>query len=117
MGQLRRRTLFRMENENFRPCALSPGTTAYTSSVSTTSLQRTRAGPQSHPEPAELLRFLRGEASQAEAQAGVRHLLTGCPQCMAVTRPVWRLAEHELRVLPTYRKKASSRAGRLEAIR
>jgi len=109
--------LFRMANANCRARALPPGTTAYAFSVSTTSLQRTRVGLQSHPEPAELLRFLRGEASQAEAQAVVRHLLTGCPQCVAVTRPVWRLAEHELLAVPAYRRKRSSRAGRLEAIR
>jgi hypothetical protein len=40
-----------------------------------------------------LLRFLRGEASRAERRAVVRHLLTGCPGCVAVTRQVWLLAE------------------------
>jgi hypothetical protein len=47
----------------------------------------------------------------------VRHLLAGCPECIAVTQPVWRLAEHELRAVATYRRKGSSRAGRPEAIR
>lgn len=51
---------------------------------------------QEHPEPAELRRFLRGEASGAEARALVRHLLAGCPQCLKVTRPLWKLGESPL---------------------
>ena len=46
-----------------------------------------------HPTPALLLRFLRGEPNLAERRDIVRHLLTGCPECLAVTRPVWKLAE------------------------
>jgi hypothetical protein len=46
-----------------------------------------------HPKPDLLLRFLRGEASVAERRAIVRHLLAGCPACLAVTRPIWYLAE------------------------
>jgi hypothetical protein len=88
-----------MENENFRPHALPLGTNTYASSVSTTSLQRTRVSPQSHPEPIALLRFLRGEASREEAQAIVRHLLAGCPECVTVTRPAWRLAEGRMEVM------------------
>jgi len=38
-----------------------------------------------------LLRFLRSEVSRAERQAVVRHLLTACPQCIAVTREAWHL--------------------------
>ena len=49
-----------------------------------------------HPEPDLLLRFLRGEASQAERRAIVRHLLAGCRVCAAVTRPVWHLADPPL---------------------
>jgi hypothetical protein len=49
-----------------------------------------------HPEPAELERFLRGEASRAEARALTRHLLAGCPQCLKVTRPLWELADRPL---------------------
>jgi hypothetical protein len=45
-----------------------------------------------HPRPIVLLRFLRGEAADVERCAVVRHLLAGCPECVAVTRPVWRLA-------------------------
>jgi len=46
-----------------------------------------------HPQPEALHRFLRGEASPSERRAIVRHLLAGCGQCAAVTRPVWLLAE------------------------
>ena len=46
-----------------------------------------------HPRPVLLLRFLRGEAAPAESRAVVRHLLTGCPKCTAVTRPIWLLAD------------------------
>jgi hypothetical protein len=46
-----------------------------------------------HPTPAELGRFLRGEALRDDARAVVRHLLAGCGQCLAVTRPVWKLEE------------------------
>jgi hypothetical protein len=55
-------------------------------------MKRTRA-EESHPTEDSLLRFLRGEASQAERRAVVRHLLAGCPECLAVTRPVWKLME------------------------
>jgi hypothetical protein len=70
-----------------------------------------------HPAPAELHRFLRGEASREEAKAIVRHLLAGCPECVVVTRPVWQLAEHRIEPLPLYKKKGSSRLRRMEAIR
>jgi hypothetical protein len=46
-----------------------------------------------HPRPDDLLRFLLGEASRAEAREIVRHLLTGCPQCLQVTRPLWRFGD------------------------
>jgi hypothetical protein len=49
----------------------------------------TRAG---HPRKELLLRFLRGETSGAESREVVRHLLTGCRDCVAVTKPVWDLA-------------------------
>lgn len=48
---------------------------------------------QQHPDPQLLERFLRCEAEGEERQIVVRHLLTGCPQCMAVTRRVWSLAD------------------------
>ena len=37
--------------------------------------------------------FLRNELQGAERRVVVRHLLTGCPQCVAVTRRVWSLAD------------------------
>ena len=46
-----------------------------------------------HPTPALLLRFLYGEINLVEKRTVVRHLLAGCPECVAVTRPVWQLAE------------------------
>jgi len=46
-------------------------------------------GHREHPKPDLLLRFLRGEVSASERRAVVRHLLTGCPECIAVTRPAW----------------------------
>ena len=42
-----------------------------------------------HLEPKELERFLRGELGRAEARRVVRHLLTSCPECVAVVRPLW----------------------------
>ncbi|MFY9820180.1 MAG: hypothetical protein WAM82_02290 [Thermoanaerobaculia bacterium] len=36
-----------------------------------------------------LQRFLSGEAASPEVRTVVRHLLAGCPQCVAVTRPAW----------------------------
>jgi hypothetical protein len=51
-----------------------------------------------HPRPDVLLRFLRGEAALAEKRAVVRHLLAGCRECTAVTRPVWRLARNDWRL-------------------
>lgn len=49
-----------------------------------------------HPKPDLLVRFLSGEASGAERRAVVRHLLTGCRECLAVTRPVWDFTAHVL---------------------
>jgi anti-sigma factor RsiW len=44
-----------------------------------------------HPQPDLLLRFLRGEISRTDRLEVVRHLLTGCPDCVAVTREAWHL--------------------------
>lgn len=46
-----------------------------------------------HPKPDLLLRFLRDEVSAPERRAIVRHLLTGCPECVAITRPAWGLPD------------------------
>ncbi len=56
---------------------------------------------RSHPGPRELERFMGGELSPAGCSAVVRHLLTGCPRCVAVTRRLWALGERlrALRVL------------------
>jgi hypothetical protein len=53
-------------------------------------------GQRKHPRPDTLLRFLRREATRAESLAVVRHLLTGCRKCLAVTRPVWGFADERL---------------------
>lgn len=48
---------------------------------------------EKHP-PMELLeRFVRGAAGAEENRDIVRHLLAGCPRCLAVTRGLWRLGE------------------------
>lgn len=46
-----------------------------------------------HPDSQLLERFLRNELQGEERRIVVRHLLTGCPQCVAVTRRVWSLAD------------------------
>ena len=48
---------------------------------------------QQHPDPQLLERFLRCEVEGEERRIVVRHLLTGCPRCVAVTRRVWVLAD------------------------
>lgn len=47
----------------------------------------------SHPKPGMLERFMREELGRAEVAGLVRHLLTGCPQCVEVTRRLWNLGE------------------------
>lgn len=46
-----------------------------------------------HPDPRLLERFMRGEASALERRSIVRHMLTGCLQCLEVTRPLWRFGD------------------------
>lgn len=46
-----------------------------------------------HPAESDLERFMRGDLTRAEVRQVVRHLLTGCPSCVAVTRAVWRLGD------------------------
>lgn len=50
-----------------------------------------------HPEPDLLARFMAGDASHIERSAVVRHLLTGCRECLAVTRQIWGFAERALK--------------------
>lgn len=49
-----------------------------------------------HPDPRLLERFLRGEASALERRTIVRHMLTGCLQCLEITRPLWRFGDRPL---------------------
>jgi hypothetical protein len=42
-----------------------------------------------HPTPDMLERFLRGKLDPADCRGLVRHLLTGCPVCRAVTGRLW----------------------------
>jgi tetratricopeptide (TPR) repeat protein len=46
-----------------------------------------------HPDPQILERFMRNEASAQERRAVILHLLTGCAQCVGVTRRLWTLGE------------------------
>jgi len=48
---------------------------------------------QSHPHPTQLERFMRGELPGLVVRSIVRHLLTGCPSCLSVTRRLWVLAD------------------------
>jgi len=45
-----------------------------------------------HPPQAQLDRFLRGKAPGGEKRLVVRHLLAGCPECVAAVRTFWELA-------------------------
>jgi hypothetical protein len=58
------------------------------------------AGHRAHPDAGQIARFMRGESPQAEARLILRHLLTGCPQCLQVTRPLWRFGDEALLRLP-----------------
>jgi hypothetical protein len=53
----------------------------------------------SHPSAEELRSFMRGELKRPEIRDLVRHLLTGCPECLEVTRRLWDLGERSLRLL------------------
>jgi hypothetical protein len=52
-----------------------------------------------HPAPARLGSFVRGELSREDNRAVVRHLLTGCPACSDVLRPL--LGQADLPLLRT----------------
>ena len=49
--------------------------------------------PGQHPDPQILERFMRNEAGAPERRVVILHLLTGCAQCVAVTRRLWSLAD------------------------
>jgi Ni/Fe-hydrogenase subunit HybB-like protein len=46
-------------------------------------------GEAHRPSEERLERFMRGMLPRAEVAAIVRHLLTGCPFCLVVTRELW----------------------------
>ena len=54
--------------------------------------QSSSTNPGSHPDHGLLERFMRGDVLAQEKRRVVRHLLRGCPRCMAVTRSIWALA-------------------------
>ncbi|HSS78787.1 MAG TPA: hypothetical protein VLV54_18855 [Thermoanaerobaculia bacterium] len=70
-----------------------------------------------HPKPDVLQRFMSGEVSRDEARGILCHLLAGCPECVAVTRPLWGLAELRHKAQRVSQQKESSRLGKMEATR
>lgn len=51
----------------------------------------------SHPDPSQIRCFMHGgRLPREEVRALVRHLLTGCPQCVEVTRRFWSLGSEPL---------------------
>ena len=48
---------------------------------------------RSHPIAEQLERFMRGELTRPETLPIVQHLLSGCYDCVKVTRPLWALME------------------------
>lgn len=51
---------------------------------------------EGHPAPGLLEAFMRNEVTAPNRLRIVRHLLSGCPQCVAVTRRVWSLGDRYL---------------------
>lgn len=49
-----------------------------------------------HPEPERLESLMRNELSGFERRRLIRHLLTGCPRCVKVTRRCWTLGSRSL---------------------
>jgi tetratricopeptide (TPR) repeat protein len=45
-----------------------------------------------HPDGGLLDRFMRDDVGAPDRRRVVRHLLTGCPSCVAVTRRIWEIA-------------------------
>lgn len=66
---------------------------------------------EEHPDVRVLERFMRSELQGRERRTIVRHLLTGCPECVAVTRQLWSFGEER----PAGERRASE--GRREASR
>lgn len=63
----------------------------------------------SHPRQDLLLRFMGGKATRPETCEVVRHLLVGCRECLAVTRPVWSFADERVVEPPGLRSATSER--------
>jgi hypothetical protein len=55
---------------------------------------------EQHPDSRLLERFMRNELQGQERRIVVRHLLTGCPRCVSVTRQIWSLADRRPGALP-----------------
>jgi len=49
-------------------------------------------GPE-HPDPDLVERFMRSELAGDDRRRIVRHLLTGCPRCVEITRRLWSLGD------------------------
>ncbi|HEX3529627.1 MAG TPA: hypothetical protein VH988_21420 [Thermoanaerobaculia bacterium] len=49
-----------------------------------------------HPEPERLEGLMRNELAGVERRRLIRHLLTGCPRCVKVTRRCWTLGSRPL---------------------
>ncbi|HEY2738941.1 MAG TPA: hypothetical protein VGK45_11100 [Thermoanaerobaculia bacterium] len=49
-----------------------------------------------HPEPERLEGLMRNELAGVERRRLIRHLLTGCPRCVKVTRRCWMLGSRPL---------------------
>lgn len=56
---------------------------------------------EDHPSPGLLERFMRNETEGTECRRVVRHLLSGCARCVAVTRRFWILGQGEQAGLAT----------------
>jgi hypothetical protein len=54
--------------------------------------------PRPEPSAEQLAGLFRGELPRDEARVIVRHLLTGCPDCLQVTRWLWNLGEVPTRI-------------------
>jgi hypothetical protein len=52
---------------------------------------------QEHLDRTQLERFISGDLSRTEVAPIVRHMLTGCSQCLQVTRQLWELMQQMAR--------------------
>lgn len=69
---------------------------------------------RAHPAEDDFERFARGEVEAAEARRIVRHMLAGCPQCLALGRELWVFGNERLVPVP-WSRAARPRAARSEA--